>query len=145
MKKNYKKIIGIIIILIIIYFGYTYFNISGSQIEGANQISSNSSASIRKLEWPGGQSQEYELNKGQIEKLKKLIMETDFIRVLDGQVFFDASVHYYISINNKDKKPGVIINSLGGEYISVFDQFNGKYLKIKNQDWEESLEEILSL
>ncbi|HZK33373.1 MAG TPA: hypothetical protein VFC60_02630 [Tissierellaceae bacterium] len=145
MKKYYKYIIAVIILLIALLLVNSHLDVSGGEIEGVKEITSKSTATVEKRDLSRGSSLEYELNEEQIERLKGLILETDFRIDLSNKVFFDDNDHYWISINSNNQKSWLGIRSLGGEYISVFNQFNDKHLKIKNPNWKESLEEILSL
>lgn len=133
MKKSYKYIVLVIILLFIIYLGYSYLNISGSQIDGVEEISSTSSVTLTKRHFSDGKSTDYVLNNEQIEMLKDLIIETNFRKVLSSKVYSNDAEYYTIVVNDSEK--GLIISFLGGEYISVAFQFNGKYLKIKNPEW----------
>lgn len=62
--------------------------------------------------------------------------------MLTSEILFHSEI-YEIVLNNNDQI--LSITSLGDEYISVFNQFRGKHLKVKNSDWKETLEEIISL
>lgn len=143
MRKIYKILFGIIIFLIMGLIGYSYLNVFGIQIDGVNQITSKSLVTITKSTFPRDESEEYVLNSKQIERLKELITETKFTRVIGSSVYYYDNERYDIVVNNNNQS--LSFTSLGGEYISVFYQFKGKYLKIKNPEWKETLEEIILL
>lgn len=145
MKKYYKYIIGAIILLLAMTLINAHLNVSGSEIHGVEEIGSKSTATIEKRHLLWGNTVEYELNEEQIEKLKELILETEFRINLSNKIFFDDNDHYWISINKDGQRSWLQMRSLGGEYISIFNQFNDKHLKIKNPNWKDSLEEILLL
>lgn len=145
MKKAYKILIGIIILLIISLMGYSYFSVSGAEIDGVNNITSKSSVTITKSVFPRDASEEHILDNKQIEILKELIVETKFIKVISPSVYYYDNESYDIAIKNSGEEQWRIIRSLGDEYISVSHQFKGKYLKIRNPEWKETIEEIMLL
>lgn len=145
MKKMYKVFISVILLLFIGLLGYSYFNVSGGEIDGVNEIASTSLVTVTKRRMLGNELNEYVLNEEQMEKMKNLIIETNFRRVLSSQVFFNDSDCYEIIAKDSNQGLWLVINSLGGEYISVSHQFKGKHLKIKNINWKETIEEIIAL
>ncbi len=88
---------------------------------------------------------EYVLNKDQIEKLENLIVESDYRKILSSKVSSSDGVRYEIMVKKSEKEVYLIIHTMGGDYITVPHQFDGKFLKIKNPDWKETIEEIISL
>lgn len=62
MRKIYKMLIGSIILLIISLMGYSYFSVSGAEIDGVNDITSKSSVTITKSTFTRNESEEHVLN-----------------------------------------------------------------------------------
>jgi len=122
---------------------YLNLNVSGSDIDGVNEITSNSLVILTKWNYANNEKVEYVLNKKQTEKLKNLIAGSNYRKVLFSSVHSYESEKYEIVARNSNEEVWLIINSLGGEYISIPHQFNNKHLKIKNPNWKEIIEEIL--
>ncbi len=144
MRKAYKFIIVIIILLTIGLLWYSYSNVYGSQIDGVVKISTSSTVTVTKRNIAGDISGEYVLNGQQIEKLKELIIKTNFRKAPSSVRYYDKE-HYEIVAKDSDQDLWLSMHSLGGEYISLANQFSGKHLKIKNPDWKKTIEEILYL
>jgi len=145
MKKSLKLIIGILIVIVFCLIIYSYFNISGDEIAGVSSITTSSNIVIQKS-YNGEQSyQEYVLNTNQIEKLKTLIMQSDFRRSLSNTVKFNDKDRYTIIIKDNEADVWLNIHCIGNEWISIANQFNGKHLRVKNPNWKNALEEIIAL
>jgi hypothetical protein len=145
MKKSCKFFVCGAILLIAALSVYSYFHVSGKSIDGVSNISSASPVVIQKSYHLETGYTEYVLDEKQIEMLKSLIEKTSFTRVLSFLVFFEDKDRYDIIINDNTQRVWLHISSIGGEYISVPDQFGGKHLKINNSHWKDSLEAILAL
>lgn len=124
---------------------YSYFNVSGEEIIGVSNITTSSTVVIRKSYSDGTHKQEYVLNANQIERLKTLILQSDFTRNLSTVVKFNDKDMYAIIINDNEAGAWLNIDCIGNEWISIANQFNGKHLKVDNPNWKNSLEEIILL
>lgn len=143
--KTYKFIAIIIILLSIGLATYSYLNITGSDIEGVSEITKSNSVIIGKRSIPTNKLKEYVLGEKQIEELKKLVESTKFTKKLfSSAVTYDGD-HYEITASYDEPGLFLRINSLGNDYISVAHQFRGKHLKIRNPEWKETIEKILTL
>lgn len=68
MRKIYIMLIGSIILLTIGLIEYSYFNVSGAEIEGVDEITSTSLVTVTKRSISGNKLNEYVLNEEQIER-----------------------------------------------------------------------------
>ncbi len=136
---------AVILMLILISVAYNYFNVEGNEIKGASEISPECSVSVTKSYHLIEGEQNYILDSEQIDMLKSLILNSNFTRELSSIVqFYDKDI-YTIKIDFNNSQDFLTIHCIGNEFISIADQFNGKYLKIKNPEWKNKLEEIISL
>ncbi len=145
MNKRYKIIIYAAVILMLISAAYNYFNVKGNKIKGVSEISPECSVSIAKSYHLVEGEQNYTLDSEQIGRLKSLISNSSFTRVLSSTVHFYDKDIYTIKIDFNNSQDFLTIHCTGNEFISIADQFNGKYLKIKDPEWKNKLEEIISL
>lgn len=145
MKKSLKLIIGTAIVIVFCLIIYSYFNVSGDKIAGVSNITTSSNIVIKKSYKGDAKEQEYILNANQIEILKTLILQTDFIKNLSTTVSFNDKDMYSIVINDNEAGVWLTIHCIGNEWISIANQFNGKHLKVNNPHWKSTLEEILAL
>ncbi len=145
MKKSFKVIVGIVIVILFCLITYAYFNVSGDEIAGVSNITTSSNVVIKKSYQGTTIEQEYVLSANQIERLKALILQSDFTRDLSSTVRFNDKDMYEIIINDNDAGVWLNIDCIGNEWISIANQFNGKHLKINNPNWKNTLEEIIVL
>lgn len=147
MKKKYKKMIPIGILVIIGIWIYSYFHVSGREIEYVKNISDDACTVtiIRYQHMEYEQRKEYVLDAAQIEQLKKLILESSFTRYSfnSGVTFRDRDM-YDIRVVFNNRQDFIGIHCIGNEYISLTDQFDGCHLKNKNPNWKASLEKIIT-
>ena len=145
MKKLFKLIVGIVIVLLFCIIIYSYFNVSGDEITGVPNITTSSNVVIKKSYQDDTKEQEYVLDANQIEMLKTLILKSDFTRNLSTVVRFNDKDRYIIIINDNEADVWLNIDCIGNEWISIANQFNGKHLKINNPNWKNTLEQIIAL
>lgn len=144
MKKRDKIIAAGIAVIICVISMYSFFHVAGQEINGVKNISDTCTVTIiRYQHMEYDERNEYVLDAGQIEQLKKLILESSFTRDLSYVVTFNDRDMYDIQIDFNDHQNFISIHCIGNEYISVINQFNGKHLRINNPNWKESLEEII--
>lgn len=145
MKKNYGTMIFIGILVIGVLLLYSYFHVTGREIQYAENISADTCTvtiiRYQHMEWE--QRKEYQLDAAQIEQLRELILKSSFTRDLAGMVMFKDRDRYDIRVIFHNRQDAILIDCIGNEYITVCNQFDGKHLKIKNPHWKESLEEII--
>ena len=143
--KYMRKYWGFLIVAVLGLMLYSYFHVSGKEIDHITDISDSCTLTVEKyyhLEHIN--RTEYTLNAEQINQMKDLILNSDFTRVLASWVQFQDKDMYDIFINFHDGQRYISIHCIGNEYISITDQFGGKHLKIKNPHWKEALEAILA-
>lgn len=75
--------------------------------------------------------------------LKSLVLESSFTRVLSSTVLFQDQDKYLILVDFNNHQDFLTIDIIGNEFISIPDQFDGKHLKVNNQNWKKSIEEII--
>ncbi|WP_313758387.1 hypothetical protein [Tissierella sp.] len=145
MKKSYRLIVGTVMVILFCLIIYSYFNVSGKEIIGVLNIKTSSNVVIRKSYQDGTNKQEYVLNANQIEMLKTLVLQSNFIRSLSTTVKFNDKDMHEIIINDNEADVWLIIHCIGNEWISIANQFNGRHLKINNPNWKNTIEEIIAL
>lgn len=73
-------------------------------------------------------------------------MTSSFTKNLSTVVTYPTGTeHYTIFIDWNNQKDFLTINSIGNEYISIANQFDGKHLKINNPEWDTFLKRIISI
>ena len=143
--KYLKKYWGWIALVVMALLAASYFHVPGSEIAGVSEISDSCTVTVAKYQVLEYEDRvEYTLNAEQIQQLKKLILESDFTRVLASTVYSEERDMYDIRIDFNDGQRFLAIHCFANEYITVTDQFDGKHLKINNPDWEVELESILA-
>lgn len=143
MKNIYKKSIIAVIILLSISFIYSYFHVKGNEIYGVSNISLTSSVTITKSYNFIDSEHIYDLDTKQIELLKSLILKSDFRRTLSSTVrVYDKDTYVIFIANNS--QDFLRMQYIGNGYITMSNQFNGKYLKVKNNEWKNELDKIIA-
>ena len=143
--KYLRKYWGFLVAVVFTMTLYSYFHVSGIEIDHVSDISASCTVTVEKyyhLEHIN--RAEFTLNTDQIHQMKELILNSDFTRVMASWVQFHDKDMYDIFINFHDGQRYISIHCIGNEYISITDQFSGKHLKIQNPDWKEGLEAILA-
>lgn len=143
MKISHKKTIAVIALIIMGTMLYSWLHVSGSEIKGVADISGDYTVIITEV--PNGEEYvEYKLNGIQIEMLKTLILNSSFTQKISSfMVYPSGTKHYNINIYWNNGWESLLISSTGNEYITINEQFKGRFLKINNPDWEKGLEEII--
>nr|WP_300003744.1 hypothetical protein [Tissierella sp.] len=143
MKKTSKVIIVILTILMFIFFAYSYFNVKGSEIKDVSNITEAKSVSmIKNYSTTPEITEEFTLDSEQMERLKELILDSNFTKLLLPSVSNSDKDEYFIVIRFDDYGNDLRIDSIGNEYISFPYQING-WLRINNPDWHKTLEKII--
>jgi len=143
--KFIKILLPIVIVVLVISFAYSFFNISGREIKFIDKLSQAKSVTIIVTNEETNEKEEYELNAMQKERLRKLIEENSYTRRLSSTIVgILPEKRYTIFVNWADGgKKHLQISLLGGEYIQVSGEFGSHYHKIKNPDFEKELISIL--
>lgn len=143
--SKFKKILPIIIILLIVGLIYSFFHISGWEIKNISSLSEAESVNLTVYDDSNGESVEYELSKGQIEKIQTLFKENSYTRRLSNTIIGVLPDKSYRILANWDDngQKHLYISMIGGEYINIARQFGDKYHKIKNPDFEKELIAII--
>lgn len=121
MRKSLKLTIGIVMVILLFLIIYSYFNISGEEIAGVSNITTSSNVVIKKDYQGVMNEQEFELNANQIERLKTLILKSNFTRKLSSTVRFEDKNMYTIIINDNEAGVWLNIHCIGNEWISIAD------------------------
>ncbi len=143
MKNKRKTAIFLPVLIVLVIAVYSWFHVEGKEIDGALEISPECTVKIR----VGNENQEeYTLDAEEINMLQKLILTSSFTRNLSTFVTYPSGTeHYTVLIDWNNQQDFLTIHTIGNEYISIVNQFDGKYLKINNPEWESSLKKIISL
>lgn len=132
------------VIVILVFMTYSYFNVKGSEIKGASNISDAKNVSILKNYSDPKIRDDLMLDSEQIKQLKELVLDSNFTRTLLSSVSHSNTDEYLITVNFDDFENQLRIDCIGNEYINVVNQFNSRWLRINNADWHKTLEEIIS-
>ena len=87
----------------------------------------------------------YDLNAEQRKLLSDLLIESSYTRRLSSTIIGVLPDKRYTVMAdwNDNGQTNLYINTIGGEYIRIQDQFGSGYLKINNKDFEEKLKALL--
>lgn len=144
MKKYSKRIFGIAIIIVIVLLIFFYLHVTGYEIDGASDISSECTVTITENYHNKESQYIYTLNEKQIEMVKTLILDSCFVRQFASLIHFENDTsRYSIRVEYSNGRDPLMINSIGNKYIKVLRQFDGKHLKNKNPNWEKTIEKII--
>ncbi len=143
--KTIKKLLPVIIILAVIVFTYSFFHISGGEIRFIDKLSEAKTVTVMVIDRESDKKTELNLNREQIEHLKKLIEENSYTRRISSTIIgVLPDKRYTILANwNDNGQKHLHISLMGGEYIQVLGEFGSHYHKIKNPDFEKELISIL--
>ncbi len=150
--RKLKKVLPFLIIVLMVGLVYSFFNIDGREIKNIKKLSSDCRVSVIVNDTYGhDNSQEYELDAEQIEKLKNLLMNNSYKRRLSSTIIGQLPEKDYqiLADWDKDGMPQMLlyIKIKGNEYINFSEQFNffkyNIYHKIKNPAFEKELISIL--
>lgn len=144
MKISYKKVIAVIVLIIMGIILYSWFHVSGKEIKGVYEISEDCTVLIKVMDSTIRGDVQYNLNAIQIEMLKTLILNSSFTQRLSSRIDYPSKTQrYLITIDWNNGNDFLSIYSMGNKYITLIEQFNGRFLKINNPDWEKELKEII--
>ena len=142
-----KRMRGISLFLVVLLGLYSYFHVSGSEIQGVRDITEGCTVSVAHcpwMEWDNGT--EYVLDGSQIQGLRELLMDSSFTRNPAAFVTGQFSEEYRIMVEFDDSRHPLIIYCIDDKYVTVLndsDQFGGKHLNINNPNWKKALDELL--
>jgi len=145
MRQTIFRYIPLVAIALCLWLLWSFFHVRGSEIDLASDISDSCTVTVSAYELLDWENRtECVLNTEQTQDLKELILSSSFTRQLKSVVYnFDPNL-YDIQIDFNNGQDFLSIHCLGNDYISVTNQFGGKHLKINNEAWVETLEEILA-
>lgn len=144
MQKRLGKLLLLLALAAMALAAYDYFHVAGGEIKGVAKISESTEIRLGKGYLGLTETQEVLLDEGGKARLKALLLETDFQRVLADIVYFEDRDQYTILIQDQEQELYLSIHSLGGDYISIPDRYGGKHLKIHNPRWKATLEGLLA-
>ena len=142
-KKILRSVLTIAVILVAAALVYSYFTIRGDDIDGLELLLEGGSVTASKYEISEYEDKtEYELPPELAGQLYELIEKTSFTRVLANMVTgFDPDEMYDIII--RGEKDTLSLHVVVGEYLLVTNQFDGKHLRIRGDDFMPALKDIL--
>lgn len=147
-KRNNKALAAVLLVVLVLFAGFSYFHVSGKEIASAAAINDDCEVRIVRHDMLASPSfREYSIEGQQIEQLKQLILNSSFSRRLK---FLNTNSHdsisYNISIYFHDRQEYLQLNCTGGDFMLVSSSFEEKDhydLKISSKEWKASLENIL--
>ena len=153
MNKHRNAIIIIAILLIIVVIAFFYFFVSGKTVAKLFSEYEQYEVTVIKSSSIDTVIREVVLTSQQKQMLNDLFKETTFSRVISSAVYFTDTTRFEIRVSgthqtqNGDVISGDIFvaEAMGGEYFRINIAFDGKHLRIHNNNWNVRLDEILSL
>ena len=142
--KIIDRIVTCVVILAVVLL-VSHIVVCGREIDGISEMTdTNCTVTITTYQhMEQNNAVEYELGPEEILKLKTLILSSNFSRGLARtMVSTQDRDRYEISINFNEEKR-VVIQSLGNEYISIFDDDIEGFLRIHNKNWEAALNDLV--
>jgi len=146
-----RKLIALATCLLFLIFGvifYLYISISGSEIQGISDISSNCDVTITKTDFFYNNQEAHVLTPAQTEALLELIRDSSFYNKFSSGTELTSSDinHYLILVSDSNTQETILdIVSIGNEYIRIQGQFQNNLLKIRNANWVAELENIINM
>lgn len=153
--KNKRKIFYILLIIVILVyiFQHLYIIVEGSII--SDSISQNNITTIKIVKIVKTQTstvrydiaKEVVLNDEQIELLISLLKDTKFKKILYNKIYFRDDVKYIVTGKNSDGQQLFNLRSYCGKFAIVDsivgNEFISWRLRIKNDEWQTKLDEII--
>lgn len=152
IKKTGKITILIILIVVIIFvIHYFFIYVRGTEI---SELIINGKDNIIQIEKTYETSEKSDvlkkmtLNEEQKDRLISLINDTKFGKIYSGAVPYTDKERFLITLTTADGKILLRMESYGGEFI-IIDSSSGDSpskhwrLKIRNDNWKQTLEDIL--
>ena len=154
MKKKTKIfiVVGVIVLLLVAVF--LYFFVSGRTIVKMFDGYYDYEMVIVKRSSFDTVDSVTVLSSQQEEMLKNLFRDSSFRRVISDIVYPPDPTSYEIRINGSYKTKNsdsittgefLFADSVGGKYLLMSNAFNGKHLRIYNNQWNARLDEIIAL
>lgn len=145
MKRFGQVLLYLLPIILLACFVYSYFHISGGEIDGVSDIGPDCTVTVRKslFMWDTTLEQ-YTLTPEGADALRELLLDGSYTRVLSRVVSSDTHEQYDLRVSFPDRRDPLVITVLWGEYLSAAGRFDGRQLKINAPDFEERLEAILN-
>lgn len=144
MKKNKWKIFAAAICIMSVLGIYAFFHVSGGEIQGAKEISSDCKVTIEAFPFLKEEEKTtIVLNSDNIQKLKTLILESHFQRRLQHMVRVNDRDCFRIRVDYPDEREPLKMDCIGNEYVLITKQFGGHHLKVKNSRWKETITQIM--
>lgn len=145
MKRRIRNGLAVLLLMIGVAGFLDFFSVRGGEISGVWQIAQADRVTVEcyKLH-------QYDdctvctLNESQKQRLQQLLAGTRFRRNLAGFVRIYDRQMYDILIQFSEQEPPLSLHLIGGEWLSVTNQFDGHHLKICSKDWKQSLNFILA-
>lgn len=145
MNKTAKTMLYLLPIVLLAIFVYSYFHVSGSEIDGVADIGPDCTVTVEKsLAVYSTKLGSYTLTPEGMDALRELLLDSSFTRELSNVVRVDDYDQYDLRIEFPDGRDPLIATVLEGKFLSAVNRFDGKHLKINTPDFKERLEEILN-
>ena len=145
MKQRIQNGIAVLLLLIGLTGLLEFFSVGGIEIAGVLRIAQADRVTVECY-----QLHQYDdrtvctLDKSQKQQLQQLLVDTRFRRSpADFVRFYDRQM-YEIQIQFSEQEPPLSLHLIGGEWLSVTNQFDGHHLKICSEDWEQRLDAIFN-
>lgn len=144
MTFTFKKLIIPLILMVVIILSYSYVHVSGNEIDFLSEVDEYCIVTVSQYEhmlW--AHRTEYLLDYSSVLELQSLLLESDFTRTFGNYVITQDTDRYFITFEFNDHQRHIAITVLGNDYILITDQYDGSHLRIRNNDFEKSLYEII--
>lgn len=145
MKRRIRNGLAVLLLMIGVAGFLDFFSVRGGEISDVWQIAQADLITVEcyKLHQYDDRTV-CTLNESQKQRLQQLLVGTRFRRSLAGFVRIYDRQMYDILIRFSEQEPPLSLHLIGGEWISVTNQFDGHHLKICSKDWKQSLNFILA-
>lgn len=141
--KIIKKLFAIVIVILLAFGVYDFFHVAGSEIKNVKILAEAEyviagDASLSFVNY---------LNEEQVKELKELLLNTEFTRKIRKTIIgpLPESRYSILADWGDGGKTNLYINLIGGEYAQVQGQFGEVFIKIKNENFETELKEIIGV
>lgn len=145
MKRRIRNGLAVLLLMIGVAGFLDFFSVRGGEISDVWQIAQADLITVEcyKLHQYDDRTV-CTLNESQKQRLQQLLVGTRFRRSLAGFVRIYDRQMYDILVQFSEQEPPLSLHLIGGEWISVTNQFDGHHLKICSKDWKQSLNFILA-
>lgn len=142
--KILKNLLPFLVLIIIIFFTYSFFHIDGREIKNINKLNENCIVTV--LVDKEDNQTEYQLSGKQIVKLRELLKGNQYQRRLSRTIIgvLPDTEYTILADWQNNRQLNLYIRIMGNEYMQISEQFGSNWHKIQNPEFETQLIAILN-